>query len=85
MNDGLIQIIGVVILVGLIVVSRLIRSLLVHQQKMTQLLQGTQALPEREDRVIRELAELRNQVAQQSLAIEKIREDRRVLPPVEPR
>jgi hypothetical protein len=83
-NDRIIQLIAVIIVVALAVLSRLVRALLVHQQKMTQLLQEGRSSAQNDDRILRELAELRNLVAHQALAIDKMKEENRVLTQGEP-
>lgn len=69
MNDHWLETGAILIVIALAVLSRLVRSLLVHQQKMTQILQEGRNTGLNEERVLRELAELRALVAQQAITL----------------
>jgi uncharacterized protein YutE (UPF0331/DUF86 family) len=83
MDEHLLQTIGVLVIVALVVFSRMIRSLLTHQQKMTQILQEARNHPQTDERVLRELAELRNLMVGQALAIDNLRSEKSLPPTVD--
>jgi len=82
MNDHWVQVIAVVVAIGFAVTSRLVRALLVHQQKMTELLQRGVGTGQNEDRVLRELAELRALVAKQAVTLSLLAKNQTALPPL---
>jgi len=73
-----------VFIVGIVMLIPIITVLLKHQQKMAMIYREGQTNHASDERVLQELAELRQLIVHQSLAIENLRKERVTTPPVDP-
>ncbi len=72
-----------VIIVGMTLLIPIIAILVSHQQKMAKIYREGQVNQPTDERVLREIAELRQLIVHQSLAIENLRNEKASTPPVD--
>jgi hypothetical protein len=72
-----------VIIIGIVMMIPIVSILVKHQQKMALIYRQDRENGQNDERVLRELADLRQLVVQQSLAIDQLRSEKGLPPPVD--